>query len=276
MFRFAATDMASAEFRPRAISFALIGGLFAAIISRYVVKHYSVMDNAYPYVIMAVITVVFTGLYFFLRLPMPKAGGKHKPVPIKPILRERKVQAAMLISISAYAIMNLMMTSTPLAVEGCGFTRGDSASIVSAHVMAMFFPSFFTGYLIKWFGLRPIVLTGICILVASSIVALMGVELLNFYIALILLGIGWNFAFIGGTAMLTASIPDPDAAKTLQGVNDTILWTCVAIASLSSGILMNYFGDGGERGWHLVNYAMLPILALALILGAWLSRPAKG
>ncbi len=272
-FRFASTDMASAEFRPRAISFTLIGGLISAFIGPTIAGKYSVPNMALPYFIMAVVAIFTTALYFALQLPKPKSGQKHTPVPLGSILRNRQVIAAMVIAISAYVIMNLMMTSTPLAVEGCGYSRADSSSIVRAHVLAMFAPSFFTGYLIKWFGLRNVVISGILILVGASIIALMGIELSNFYIALILLGIGWNFAYIGGTAMLTGAITDPDAAKTLQGVNDTILWSCVALGSLSSGVLMNYFGDGGEQGWHLVNYAMLPILAVSLIIGWVLSRP---
>lgn len=272
LFRFAATDAATPEFRPRAISFTLLGGIAAAIIGPEIGGRFSNPNIAVPYVIFAVIALIAVGLFFLLRLPQPQLATDQAIPRLAPYFRRRNVLAAMIISISAYAIMNLMMTSTPLAVEGVGFHRAHSAHIVRAHVLAMFVPSFFTGYLIGWFGLRRVVITGVIILIAASLVALSGIALHQFYIALILLGIGWNFAFIGGTTMLVNAIDDPAVAKNLQGVNDTILWSAVALASLFSGYLMNGLGDGGARGWHYVNYAMLPVLTVALVLGLWLTR----
>ncbi|MEM1302653.1 MAG: MFS transporter, partial [Pseudomonadota bacterium] len=162
----------------------------------------------------------------------------------------------------AYALMNLVMTSTPIAVVGCGFTAGNAADIVSAHVIAMFAPSFFTGHLIARFGVDRIVGVGLFTLAAAGIVALAGVNLGNFFVALILLGIGWNFGFIGATTML-ASYHSPAERGRIQGMNDAIVFGCVTVASLASGGLMNCAGGDVVQGWNAVNLAMVPFLALA-------------
>jgi MFS family permease len=158
--------------------------------------------------------------------------------------------------------MNLVMTSSPLAVVGCGFATADAADVVSAHVLAMFAPSFFTGHLIARFGAEKIVGVGLAILAASGAVALTGVELENFFVALVLLGIGWNFGFIGATTMLTASYA-PEERGRIQGMNDLLVFGGVTLASLSSGGLMNCSGGSVEAGWQLVNLAMVPFLVLA-------------
>jgi MFS family permease len=137
-----------------------------------------------------------------------------------------------------------------------------AADVVSVHVLAMFLPSFFTGHLINRFGVEKIIATGLVILACAGVVALMGVQLENFYIALFLLGIGWNFGYIGGTAMLT-SAHAPHERSRVQGMNDFAVFGLVTIASLSSGGLMNCVGGDPQTGWHAVNLAMIPFLALA-------------
>ena len=173
----------------------------------------------------------------------------------------------------SYSLMNLMMTSTPLAVVGCGFTTGNAADVVSAHVIAMFAPSFFTGHLIARFGATRIVALGLALLAAAGAVAMTGVELFQFFGALILLGLGWNFGFIGATAMLTASHA-PEERGTVQGMNDFVVFGSVFIASLSSGVLMYSGGEDVVRGWTSVNLAMVPFLVLAGAALIWLAmRP---
>jgi MFS family permease len=158
--------------------------------------------------------------------------------------------------------MNLVMTSTPLAVVGCGFTKDNAADVVMAHVLAMFAPSFFTGHLINRFGVERIMGLGLVILAGAGGVALAGVALENFFIALILLGLGWNFGFIGATTML-ASAHTVEERGRVQGLNDMIVFGCVTVASLASGGLMNCSGGSPVEGWTAVNLAMLPFLALA-------------
>ncbi|NNL36371.1 MAG: MFS transporter, partial [Silicimonas sp.] len=162
----------------------------------------------------------------------------------------------------SYALMNLVMTSTPLAVVGCGFSKNNAADVVSAHVLAMFVPSFFTGHLITRFGAEKIMATGLVILAGAAAVALAGTELTNFFGALILLGIGWNFGFIGATTML-AGAHAPEERGRVQGMNDMIVFGCVTVASLASGGLMNCSGGSPVEGWNAVNMAMAPFLMLA-------------
>ena len=170
--------------------------------------------------------------------------------------------------------MNLVMTSTPLAVVGRGFETSNAADVVSAHVLAMFAPSFFTGHLIARFGVRTIVALGLVILGGAGVVAISGVELPHFFIALILLGLGWNFAFIGATTMLAQSHNLAERGR-IQGVNDAVVFGGVTIASLSSGQLMNCSGSDVETGWQLVNMAMVPFLVLAGGALIWLSLYRK-
>ena len=146
---------------------------------------------------------------------------------------------------------------------GCGMSSNDAANVVSAHVLAMFIPSFFTGHLIARFGAPVIVGLGLTILAASGAVALSGVEIGQFFAALILLGIGWNFGFIGATAMLTRA-SRPEERSRIQGLNDLVVFGGVFVASLSSGGLMNCAGvTSAAAGWSAVNLAMVPFLVLA-------------
>jgi len=162
----------------------------------------------------------------------------------------------------SYALMNLVMTSSPLAVVGCGFDKSYAADIVSAHVLAMYAPSFLTGHVIARFGAERVVAMGLVILAAAGATAIAGVELANFFAALILLGIGWNFGFIGATTLIT-SAHAPEERGRLQGLNDLMVFGGVTLASASSGGLMNCAGGTAQTGWQMVNLAMLPFLILA-------------
>jgi MFS family permease len=166
------------------------------------------------------------------------------------------------------------MTATPLAVVGCGFTQNNAADVVSFHVLAMFVPSFFTGSLIARFGVEKIMAIGLMILAIAGTVALSGVGLGNFFIALILLGVGWNFGFIGATAMLS-SAHEPSERGRVQGMNDLLVFGGVTIASLASGGLMNCSGGVPQDGWNAVNLAMIPFLTLAGAALIWLWMQPK-
>ena len=191
------------------------------------------------------------------------------------LLRTPAVAVAVICATVSYALMNLVMTSSPLAVVGCGFSTNDAANVVSAHVLAMYAPSFFTGHLIARFGVEKIVGLGLLILAAAGGVALMGVELEHFFIALILLGVGWNFGFIGATTMLAANHAPSERGR-VQGMNDLIVFGGVTMASLSSGSLMNCSGGTAQEGWMAVNMAMLPFLVLATGALIWLAmRPRE-
>jgi MFS family permease len=274
-YRFAATDTASDSFRPKAISYVMAGGLLSALIGPQLVKATSeatVIPFLGTYAIVIAINALGAVLFTFLDLPKPEPAHADAPKgrTRAELLRDPKIVVAMICAAVAYALMNLMMTSTPLAVVGCGFTTGNAADVVSAHVVAMFAPSFFTGHLIARFGATRIVATGLVLLGLAGIVALTGVELFQFFGALVLLGIGWNFGFIGATAMLT-SAHRPEERGVVQGMNDFVVFGCVTLASLSSGVLMYSGGEDVVQGWTAVNLAMVPFLVLAGASLIWLA-----
>ncbi len=276
-YRFAAADTASDSFKPKAISYVLAGGLLSALIGPQLNK---VVQDAWvvPFLgsYLAVVALNVVGMTVFLGLDLPKGTrGTQQTAPLVPprnrrtLLRDPVIAVAIICAMVSYALMNVVMTSTPLAVVGCGFTTGNASDIVSAHVIAMYLPSFFTGHLIARFGVTRIVGAGLAILGLAGAVALSGVTLPHFYAALILLGVGWNFGFIGATTML-ASAHAPSERGVIQGLNDSIVFGMVTIASLASGGLMNCVGGDAVAGWNMVNIAMAPILLLAAAALIWL------
>lgn len=266
-YRFAATDLASEDYAPRAISWVMAGGLAAAIIGPAVVRATDGL-TAVPFLAayLAVIGLNALGPFLFAFLdspkPAPAEAGAEAGRPLAELLRQPQIAVAMICGMVAYALMNLVMTSTPLAVVGCGFGPTNAANIVSAHVLAMFAPSFFTGHLIARFGAERIVAAGLLLLALAGATALSGVELSHFFATLILLGMGWNFGYIGATTMLSRAHA-PEERGRVQGLNDAVVFGGVFLASLSSGGLMNCSGGSVVAGWNAVNLAMLPFLVLA-------------
>jgi MFS family permease len=266
-YRFAAADTASDSFRPKAISYVMAGGLLSAIIGPQLVK---LTADAYvvPFLgtYLAVIAVNVIGAFLFLFIdiakpPVPEVDapkGRTRWV----LLTTPRIAVAVICGMVSYALMNLVMTSTPLAVVGAGHDKHIAADVVTGHVLAMFAPSFFTGHLIARFGVERIMGLGIAILAAAGMVALAGMELPNFFVALILLGVGWNFGFIGATTLL-AGAHEPHERGRMQGLNDLLVFGGVTLASLASGGLMNCSGGSAVEGWTAVNIAMVPFLALA-------------
>ncbi|HOZ32312.1 MAG TPA: MFS transporter [Tabrizicola sp.] len=279
-YRFAATDTASESFRPKAISWVMAGGLLSAVVGPQLVK-VTADAMAVPFLgaYLAVIVLNVAGSALFLALRIPTVAARVAGAPVgrsrSELLRNPTILVAMICATVSYALMNLVMTSSPLAVVGCGFDKGDAADVVTAHVLAMYAPSFFTGHLIARFGTERIIALGLTILAGAGAVAMAGVQLENFFIALILLGLGWNFGFIGATTMLT-SAQRPEERGRLQGLNDLVVFGGVTMASFSSGGLMNCAGGSVQAGWQMVNLAMLPFLILAggALIWLWL-RPQE-
>lgn len=279
-YRFAAVDTASDAFRPKAISWVMAGGLLSAIVGPQLVK-LTADQMAVPFLgsYLAIIALNLGGalMFFGLKIPTPPAPVAGMPTGRSraELLRTPQILVAMICAAVSYALMNLVMTSSPLAVVGCGFTKGNAADVVTGHVLAMYAPSFVTGHLIARFGAERIIAIGLTILAAAGAVAIAGVQLENFFIALILLGIGWNFGFIGATTLLT-SAQRPEERGRLQGLNDLIVFGAVTMASFSSGGLMNCAGGSVQAGWQMVNLAMLPFLILAggALVWLWL-RPQE-
>ena len=170
--------------------------------------------------------------------------------------------------------MNLVMTSTPLAVIGCGFSSYDAANIVTAHALSMYLPSFFTGSLISRYGVRTVMTIGTFLLAISGLFGILGIEITNFYADLIFLGVGWNFLFIGSTYLLTTTCDDENK-NFIQGVNDFCVFGTVALASLSSGFILNCSGTSAEIGWTLVISMFLFIVVSAILIIFLKSRPIR-
>ena len=275
-YRFAAADSASDAFRPKAISLVMAGGLVSAIVGWQMVKLTSqamVIPFLGTYLAVIVLNVVGVGLFVLLRIPKPRPPATGAPVGRSraELVRTPAIAVAMICATVSYALMNLVMTSSPLAVVGCGFHTDDASDIVTAHVLAMFAPSFVTGHIIARIGVERVIALGLVILAGAGAVAMSGVELSNFFIALVLLGIGWNFGFIGATTMLT-NAQRPEERGRLQGLNDLVVFGGVTMASFSSGGLMNCSGGTVQEGWQAVNLAMLPFLVLAggALIWLWL------
>ncbi|MGJ8545228.1 MAG: MFS transporter [Sulfitobacter sp.] len=283
-FRFAAADTASESFRPKAISYVMAGGLISAFIGPQVVGYMTrgavdatVMRYFPIYIVAMGLNLFGMALFFLLRIPKPPVPSVDAPRGRTrlELLRSPRIAVAVICAMVSYALMNLVMTSTPLAVVGCGFAEPDAANVVTAHVFAMFAPSFFTGHLIARFGVEKITGIGIAILGAAGLVGLSGVALPNFFGALILLGLGWNFGFIGATTMLAGAHGAHERGR-MQGLNDLLVFGGVTLASLASGGLMNCAGGSAVEGWQAVNIAMIPFLLLAGGSLIWLvRRPAQ-
>ena len=275
-YRFAAIDNASEAFRPKAISYVLAGGLLAAIIGPQLVK-VTAHAMAVPYLAtyLTVIGLNIGGSFVFLLLKTSRAQETNDNMgPIrsrKELLRDPKIAVAMICGMVSYSLMNLMMTSTPLAVVGCGYGEDTAADVVSSHVLAMFLPSFITGHLIARFGVEKIIATGLIFLGISCCAALSGLAVFNFFAALTLLGLGWNFGFVGATTML-ADAYRPRERGRVQGINDLLVFGSVTVASFASGGLMNCSGGSVLSGWISVNLAMIPLISIATIALIWLSR----
>jgi len=277
-YRFAAADTASDTFRPKAISYVMAGGLLSALIGPQLVKVTAdAMVVPFLGTYLAVIAVNVIGSMLFIMIDIPKPPVPSQDAPRgrsrMELLKTPRIAVAVICAMVSYALMNLVMTSTPLAVVGCGFDKSNAADVVSFHVLAMYIPSFFTGHLIARFGVEKIMAAGLVILAGAGAVALQGVDLANFFIALVLLGVGWNFGFIGATSML-AGAHAPHERGRMQGLNDLIVFGGVTVASLSSGGLMNCSGGTPQAGWAAVNLAMVPFLVLAGGSLIWLlTRP---
>ncbi|MDP2740347.1 MAG: MFS transporter [Pseudorhodobacter sp.] len=278
-YRFAAADTASEAFRPKAISWVMAGGLLSAVLGPQLVK-LTAQAMVVPFLgtYLAVIALNLVGVFLFALLDIPTPRPPHADAPRGrsklELIRTPRIAVAVICATVSYALMNLVMTSSPLAVVGCGFTTSNAADIVTGHVLAMYAPSFFTGHVIARFGAEKVVALGLIILAAAGAVAMAGVDIENFFIAMILLGLGWNFGFIGATTML-AGAHAPEERGRMQGLNDLIVFGGVTLASLSSGGLMNCSGGSPQEGWAAVNMAMLPFLVLAGGALIWLTLQPK-
>lgn len=264
-YRFAAADSVGASMRAKAISWVMIGGLCAAILGPQIVIW---AQDAYPgvpfagsFLSIAFLALLAMPVIALLRAPEPVAvstAAMDKGRPLTEIIMTPRFLVAAGTGVVSYGLMAFVMTATPVAMVGCGHTIGEAALGIQWHVLAMFGPSFFTGHLITRFGKEQVSACGLIMIAISAAIALGGLSLANFWIALIFLGVGWNFGFIGATAML-ADCYSPEERAKVQGLNDFLIFGTVATASFSSGALLS------ASGWDTINWIVFPAIAVVLI-----------
>ena len=267
-YRFAAADAVAPDFRAKAISLTLAGGIVGGIVGPEMAKHTTAASQTQPYLwpYISLAFVCLLGVLFLARLDIPKLSAlerKESGRPLSEIMMQPTFIVAALAGALSYGIMNLMMTSTLLAMRAHDHPFNDAAFVLQWHMIGMYGPSFFTGHLINRFGVLNVIMAGIVLLLACVGVALSGTALLNFWTALFVLGIGWNFMYVGGSALLTEAHTPAERAKT-QAANDFLVFVTMAISSMSSGMLLH------QGGWHTVNYGTIPFLVVAAAATLWL------
>jgi predicted MFS family arabinose efflux permease len=269
-FRFAAAEAASADYRSKAISLVLAGGVVAAVtgptLARATVDLFSPVLFAGTYASLAVVQVAIIGVVLMIRLPPQDEEERTGATrPLIEIIRQPIFIVALLGATISYAVMSFLMSITPVAMKEHHFDFTDSTFVIQGHILGMYLPAFFTGHLIARFGVLEIMLAGACLLVSCVCINLAGTSFLNFFFALALVGVGWNFLFVGATTLLTDCCTPAEKAKT-QGFNEFIVFGTIAVGTLTSGTVQHSFG------WSGVNYVVLPMIVLVFAVTIWLWR----
>jgi len=267
-YRFAAADTAPADFKATAISLVLAGGIVGGFVGPETSKRTMelVPGHFYAGAYLSLVGFALLSALVLRWLRIPALGHAQRVSagrPLAVIARQPAFIVAVLCGMIAYGVMNLLMTTTPLAMIACEHPFSDAAFVIQWHVVGMFAPSFVTGTLIKRFGLATIMLAGVALNVACVMIALAGVEVMHFWLAMLLLGVGWNFMFIGATSLLTETHTPAERAK-VQGMNDAAIFVTMVASSFSSGALFSL------QGWEAMNRWALPVLAVAGAAILWL------
>lgn len=270
-FRFAAAECVSAKERARVLSTVLAGGIFAGILGAQLVTSTMHLWSPHAYAVtylmsagVAVLAaVVLMGVRFaqYQNAGAPQTGGR----PTALILRQPGFIVAMLCGVVSYMTMNFMMTAAPLAMELCGIAREHANHGIEMHIIAMYAPSFFTGSLISRFGSSRIIMAGLVLLGLAALVSLNGMTVNHFWVALVLLGVGWNFGFLGASAMVL-SCHTPEEGPRVQSINDFVVFGTMVIGSFASG------GVLASQGWFLVSALLIPPLVIAALGLIWFQR----
>lgn len=271
-YRFAAADGASAAYRPKAVSWVMAGGVFAGVLGPQLVQWtmdiWSPYLFAFSFLVQAAVALIAMGIVAGVDMPKPAPADLHGGRPLLTIVTQPRFIAAALCGIISYPMMNLVMTSAPLAMKMCGLSLSDSNFGIQWHIVAMYGPSFFTGALIARFGAPKIVAAGLLLEAGAAGIGLSGITAMHFWATLIVLGVGWNFSFIGASALVLET-HRPQERNKVQAFNDFLVFGMMAIGSFSSGqLLANY-------GWSAVNMVVFPPVALGLValsLASWARR----
>jgi MFS family permease len=268
-YRFAAVEAAGPERASRAISLVVAGGVVAAFLGPQLAQWGRdwIAGEIFvgSYLAQGILSLAALLLLSRLRLPLAGAAKGGPARPLREILAQPILRVSVLGAAIGYAVMIMVMTATPLAILGCGLPGSSVTPVIQWHVVGMFAPSFFTGFLVRRYGAPRIMQAGFILLLGHVAVALSGVEFLHFLSALVLLGVGWNFAFIGGTALLTQTYRPAEQLK-VQAVNEFAIFGLVAVATLSAGWLYDRFG------WVTLNLAVVPLLVAAWIAAIGIGR----
>src|SRR6201991_615468 len=262
-YRFAAADGASAAYRPKAVSWVMAGGVFAGVLGPQLVQWtmniWPPYLFAFSFVVQAVVALVAMAVLSGVDAPKPAASDLHGGRPLLEIVKQPRFIAAAFCGVIAYPMMNLVMTSAPLAMKMCGLTVSDSNFGIQWHIVAMYGPSFVTGSLIARFGAPVIVALGLALEGVAATIGLTGITAPHFWATLMVLGVGWNFGFIGASALVLET-HQPQEKNKVQAFNDFLIFGTMAIGSFSSGqLLANY-------GWNAVNLVVYPPVLLGLVV----------
>jgi predicted MFS family arabinose efflux permease len=269
-YRFAATDTASEKFKAKAISWVLAGGIVAAFIGAQLIIFTKDIWQPYlfaaSYIGQSVLALLAGLVLMFLKIPRSavRPTARSSGRPLMEIARTPRFVAAVICGVAAYTMMNLVMTSAPLAMVDCGHSVTDATLGLQWHMVGMFAPSFFTGGLIQRFGVNRMVLTGLGLILVSAIISIAGITVAHFWIALTLLGVGWNFAFISATTIVT-QCHRPEERYKVQSFNDFLIFGSMAITSFASGLLLS------TLGWVALNQVVFPPVLAAAALLIWLA-----
>jgi len=265
-YRFAAADVASVDFRGTAISLVLAGGLVGGVLgptsSRWTIDLLAPKFMG-AYLVLIAFAIITMLLLRHIRIPTPSAAEQSaKGRPLRAIAAQPKYLIAVAAGAIGYGVMNFLMTSTPIAMQVCGHTYGDAAFVISSHIIGMFAPSFVTGPLIRRAGVLPVMFVGALLNIVAIGIALSGIAVAQFWWALVILGVGWNFLYIGGTTLLTQTYRPEERAKA-QGTNEQAIFITMAISSLTSGLTVT------TAGWERLNLLALPLVAAIAVAILW-------
>jgi MFS family permease len=267
-YRFAAADTASEAFRPKIVSWVLAGGVFAAVIGPQLVIFTRDLLSphmfAASYLGQSACALLAAIVLMFVKIPPLPATRVENARPLGAIVRTPRFIVAVACGMASYAMMNMVMTSAPLAMIGCGHSVTDATLGIQWHVLAMYAPSFVTGGLIVRFGVERITGIGLGLIALTAVVGLAGITVAHFWNALVLLGVGWNLAFIGATTMVT-QCHRPHERNKVQAFNDFLIFGSMAVASFSSGQLLEYLG------WQAINEVIFPTILVAGAMLVWLA-----
>ena len=266
-FRFAAADVSTDAFRSKAISYVLAGSIVAALLGPTLARNTADLMSAQfagVYLALIVVYLLVACIVSFIDIPRPtaeqrKAGGR----PLSKITRQPKFIIAVCAATFGYLVMSFLMTVTPIAMGVCGFTFSDSSYVIQAHILGRYAPAFVTGHLINRFGVNNILIAGSVLCGASIVIHLSGIGFMNFLFGLVLVGVGWNFLFTGGTTLLTQTYTPAEKAK-VQGLNDFFIWGTISIGAVTSGAVQH------SVGWSAVNLVMAPLVLIVFATTLWL------